>query len=358
MLILAFDTTNEHGGAGIFRNLECVASVTAASQAVENTTNSSNYCVLLFQMVDRLLAESSLKLRDIELFAVANGPGSFTGIRVGVAAAQAWAQAFARPVLGASVLEAMVEEARPESDCAVAVMDARRGEFFVGAFRSSSNRLLDNYAGTRGGTELSPPPQSAATALNDLSDGVGSAELKLRPSDARAELFQQPAKSKLPDADGPRPDNRQRAADAPGQAAAQQVARITARTHESKREFILKWDALGDFITELSASGAVTCLVRENDERAQELRTKLATGLGGDRSCPQDQNEPPVSFLESKPNALLSGRLVYWQTVRGPLLPAIARLALQAHHDGRLQRPEELDAAYIRRSDAEMRWQE
>jgi len=52
-------------------------------------------------------------------------PGSFTGIRVGVAAAQAWAQAFARPVLGASVLEAMVEEARPESDCAVAVMDAR-----------------------------------------------------------------------------------------------------------------------------------------------------------------------------------------------------------------------------------------
>jgi tRNA threonylcarbamoyladenosine biosynthesis protein TsaB len=76
-----------------------------------------------------------LQLRDIELYAAANGPGSFTGIRVGLAAAMAWARAFERPVIGVSVLEAMLYKAQPASDWTFPAMDAGRGEFYVASFR-------------------------------------------------------------------------------------------------------------------------------------------------------------------------------------------------------------------------------
>src|SRR5207237_9665483 len=106
------------------------------------------------QMVEGVLAQLNLGLRDIELFAVATGPGSFTGLRVGLAAAQGWAQAFGRPVRGVSVLEAMVEEARPEAVWTVPVLDARWGEFCVGLFRrdgescpASGSRLAGHGGG-------------------------------------------------------------------------------------------------------------------------------------------------------------------------------------------------------------------
>jgi hypothetical protein len=65
--------------------------------------------------------------------------------------------------------------------------------------------------------------------------------------------------------------------------------------------------------------------VREHDQRAQALRAALPESL----RCAE---------------------------VRGTLLPAIARLALEAHRKGRVQSPAELDAYYIRRSDAELNW--
>jgi tRNA threonylcarbamoyladenosine biosynthesis protein TsaB len=86
-------------------------------------------------MVEHALRQAAVALGNVELFAVANGPGSFTGIRVGVAAMQAWGRAFKRPVRGVSVLEALIQEAGPETEWAVSILDAHRGEFFVGLFQ-------------------------------------------------------------------------------------------------------------------------------------------------------------------------------------------------------------------------------
>jgi tRNA threonylcarbamoyl adenosine modification protein YeaZ len=133
MLILAFDTTSEIGGAGIFRDAECRA-------WVPNDGPANRYSVTLFEMVDRALKLARLELREIELYAAANGPGSFTGIRVGLAAALAWAKAFDRRVRGVSVLEAMVGKVPLTSDWVFPILDGRRGEFFLGSFR----RILAN----------------------------------------------------------------------------------------------------------------------------------------------------------------------------------------------------------------------
>jgi tRNA threonylcarbamoyl adenosine modification protein YeaZ len=89
--------------------------------------------------VEKALAQAHLELGEIELYAAANGPGSFTGIRVGLTAALAWGKVFGRPVRGVSVLEAMVDKARPTSDWAFPIMDARRGEFYLGSFEHNSS---------------------------------------------------------------------------------------------------------------------------------------------------------------------------------------------------------------------------
>jgi tRNA threonylcarbamoyl adenosine modification protein YeaZ len=139
MLILALDTTNENGGVGLFRDQECLA-------LVANEGPANIYSISLFEMVNRAVEEAGAfcthsgesgaphSLHDVELFAVANGPGSFTGIRVGLAAAQGWAKALGRPVRGVSVLEALVSEAHPHAEWAVPILDARRGEYYLGIF--------------------------------------------------------------------------------------------------------------------------------------------------------------------------------------------------------------------------------
>jgi len=128
MLILALDTTSEKGGVAIFRDAECVV-------LVPNEESSNQYAIALFELVEQALGKAGLTLSDIELYAAAKGPGSFTGIRVGLAAARAWGKVFHRAVRGVSVLEAMVNKASPATDWAFPVMDARRGEFFLASFR-------------------------------------------------------------------------------------------------------------------------------------------------------------------------------------------------------------------------------
>lgn len=139
MLILAIDTTSENGGVGLYANLDCLASV--------RNTGSTGFSVTLFQMVDQALKEGgaklggqSIPLGDVELFSAATGPGSFTGIRTGLAAVQGWATALGRPVVGVTILAAMAQAARFQTEWAASIMDARRDEFYLGVFRRDSSR--------------------------------------------------------------------------------------------------------------------------------------------------------------------------------------------------------------------------
>jgi tRNA threonylcarbamoyl adenosine modification protein YeaZ len=138
MLILALDTTSEAGGVGVFREHECLAQIA-------NDGPANRYSVSLFTMVDRVFEEARARhgvpergLADIQMIAVASGPGSFTGIRTGLAAALGWAKAFDLPVRAVSVLEALADAARIQTEWAVPILDARRGEIFVGIFQRTS----------------------------------------------------------------------------------------------------------------------------------------------------------------------------------------------------------------------------
>ncbi len=133
----------------------------------------------LLPLVDRVLAEAGLTRSAIDRLAVGIGPGSFTGLRVGIALAQGIALGLDRPVVGVGSLSAMAR-AVPHSDprVRVAVLDARRGELFLGAYDVHGDALMRPCAVLR--------ERAAAHVIAALGDqdavAIGEAAAELGPS--------------------------------------------------------------------------------------------------------------------------------------------------------------------------------
>jgi tRNA threonylcarbamoyladenosine biosynthesis protein TsaB len=139
MLVLALDTTTRGGSLGLVRD-GSVLEVFAGDATRTHATR------LPGDILD-CLARHRVGLRDIDLYGVAVGPGSFTGLRIGIATIQGLAFANGRPVVGVSALDALVEAA----DAVVAVeagegftraawMDAQRGEVYGRLYRRQAGR--------------------------------------------------------------------------------------------------------------------------------------------------------------------------------------------------------------------------
>ena len=95
----------------------------------------------LLAMAEDILKNNELTLDDIDVVAVANGPGSFTGVRIGVAAAKGLAWGADKPVCGVSTLEAMAHHLADREGIVAAVMDARRGQVYNALFEASNGAL-------------------------------------------------------------------------------------------------------------------------------------------------------------------------------------------------------------------------
>ncbi len=96
----------------------------------------------LMAMAESLLKNTELTVDDIDMFAVAKGPGSFTGIRIGVAAAKGLAWGADKPLCGVSTLEAMAWHLADREDVIICpVMDARRSQVYNALFESRDGVL-------------------------------------------------------------------------------------------------------------------------------------------------------------------------------------------------------------------------
>lgn len=92
------------------------------------------HSVTLMPLVDAMLKNAGLTAQDMGLIAVAAGPGSFTGLRIGVSAAKGLAWALSLPCCGVSTLEAMAENARTFEGTVLCAMDARRQQVYNAVF--------------------------------------------------------------------------------------------------------------------------------------------------------------------------------------------------------------------------------
>ena len=108
---------------------------------------SPGFGEVLFGAVETLLDSQALELADIDAYAAATGPGSFTGIRVGLVAFKALAEARGKPIAGISSLRALAFAAGGEGPRA-ALLDARRGELFCGCYGPEGEALAPEEVGS------------------------------------------------------------------------------------------------------------------------------------------------------------------------------------------------------------------
>ena len=126
MLILAVDTSGRQSSVALLRNDKVVAAAGGFSD--------EPYASRLFGDVERLLGQAGVELAQIEVFAVGTGPGSFTGLRVGLTAVKAWAEVFGRKIAPISGLEAVATQSRASQRLLAPVIDARGGKLYGAVF--------------------------------------------------------------------------------------------------------------------------------------------------------------------------------------------------------------------------------
>lgn len=131
--ILAIDTSTEACSAAILQSSGCV-------WRFERTANT--HTALLLPMISSLLAETGLSLQDLDAIAVTRGPGSFTGVRIGVGMAQGISFGLKIPVFEVSTLAALAVNVK-NSERVIVAIDARMQEVYTATFRVENGQLIE-----------------------------------------------------------------------------------------------------------------------------------------------------------------------------------------------------------------------
>jgi tRNA threonylcarbamoyladenosine biosynthesis protein TsaB len=154
VILLALDTSSPGGSVAVLRHGRVIGAV--------STRTDEAYSSRLFRHVEMLLRELGLGLGQMEAFALTSGPGSFTGLRVGLAAVKGWAEVYRRPVVAVSVLEAIAAQSRAASETLVPVFDARRGEVYFGIYRRQEG-LASGMLAAEGEASVATPEEFFAS---------------------------------------------------------------------------------------------------------------------------------------------------------------------------------------------------
>jgi tRNA threonylcarbamoyladenosine biosynthesis protein TsaB len=133
MLIIAIDTSGRHGSLALCRG-DANGSEVLQLTALEGGT----YSARLIPTIAEILQHNNVSRSDLDGFAVVSGPGSFTGLRVGLATVKGLCEVLQRPLATVSMLEAVAVTHGSSESVATAVLDAGRGEIYVGDYRVSS----------------------------------------------------------------------------------------------------------------------------------------------------------------------------------------------------------------------------
>ena len=136
MKILAVDTATRGCSVAIVDQSSLLAEVTIVSAQ----THSKH----LMEMIHTALQGANLRVSDIDGWAVSAGPGSFTGLRIGMSTIKGLAMASGKPVVGVSSLQALAWQTLPCSNLMCAMLDARKGQVYCARYRSVSGALMQD----------------------------------------------------------------------------------------------------------------------------------------------------------------------------------------------------------------------
>ena len=201
MLLLAADTSGKQGTIALARlptssgnhpgpNRQSAGQIDVIDVV---TIAGGTFSAQLVPQIAALLSKHRFKKEDISAFAVASGPGSFTGLRVGLAAIKALAEVLGKPIAAVSLLEA-VASAEHLSGRIMSALDAGRAQVYAGKYEikdeatMSSERLLtiDEFVAAAAGCTVVTPDQNVADQARGA--GLPVREVERPRSDAIARL--------------------------------------------------------------------------------------------------------------------------------------------------------------------------
>lgn len=133
MKILAIDTSALTATAAILSEDMLIGEI--------STTTKLTHSQTIMPMIDELLKKVSLDITDIDLFACSEGPGSFTGLRIGIGTIKGLAYGLGKSVVGVSTLEALAHNIDFTDLVICPIMDARRGQVYNGLYKYNDGRL-------------------------------------------------------------------------------------------------------------------------------------------------------------------------------------------------------------------------
>ncbi len=175
MLLLAVDTSGKNGSVSLAR----VAAGRPEVEVVETVPLAGGtFSAQLVPQIAALLEKHGYSKKDLAAFAAVSGPGSFTGLRVGLAAIKALAEALRKPIAAISLLEAVAESGH-SGGRVLAALDAGRSEVYVGDYE---------IGGNAGDSQPHMPGERLLGREEFLADAKGKAVVT--PDATLAELLQ------------------------------------------------------------------------------------------------------------------------------------------------------------------------
>ena len=180
MLLLAIDTSGKHGSIALARATARSADSNDLEMIDTAPLLGGTFSAQLIPQIADLLRKHQLAKHDIDAFAVASGPGSFTGLRIGLAAVKALAEVLGKPIAAVSLLEVCVVTSGLRGKV-MAALDAGRSEVYVGEYEipADAGRVAHEYLMTRNEFLARARGWTVVTPDSVLAEAAGSAGLSV-----------------------------------------------------------------------------------------------------------------------------------------------------------------------------------
>ncbi|MDQ5986930.1 MAG: tRNA threonylcarbamoyladenosine biosynthesis protein TsaB [Syntrophus sp. SKADARSKE-3] len=137
MKILAIDTSGQSAGLAILEDDNPLYEI--------NINMEIHHSEILLPALDDMCRATGIAVKDMDLFACTTGPGSFTGLRIGLSTVKGMAMATGKPVVGVSTLEALACNAMQSSLTVCPVMDARKNQIYAAMFKTDPSCVPDRF---------------------------------------------------------------------------------------------------------------------------------------------------------------------------------------------------------------------
>jgi len=166
MKVMGVDTASKGCSVAVVENGSLLSEITKVS--------SHTHAIHLMKMIKEAVHMSGLSLDDLDGFAVTRGPGSFTGLRIGISTVKGLASALGKPAAGVSSLRTLAEQLAPCQSLICTVLDARKKEVYSSRYRYEKGRMAQE-------TDMQVmPPDLAVSGIDEPCMFVGDGALLYR----------------------------------------------------------------------------------------------------------------------------------------------------------------------------------